>query len=279
MEILDENDNAPFFHPDHYEISIEENIDTEKFVLEVYADDFDAGQNGTISYSIDRKSAVFKKKNNKSELFISNYNFKTNKILPFKIDPNTGKIYASENLDRELIEEYEFLVIAEDKGPIRLNTKAIVKVNILNTNDCKPEFQNKLYLFEVTENAKIESILGKVDATDLDGPTIRYTITDSYNETKFTVMNFGPKEMGDPISDTLKSDLSKKVPFAVHPLTGVITVKNQIDREEKAIYYLNLIATDSDEAQALTGTASLTIIVKDENDNFPKWVFPNGMHF
>ena len=59
VKIGDVNDNPPVFDLPEYETSIEENSVVGKRVLQVYATDQDAGDNGKVEYSIERDPSRF----------------------------------------------------------------------------------------------------------------------------------------------------------------------------------------------------------------------------
>lgn len=57
--------------------------------------------------------------------------------------------------------------------------------------------------------------------------------------------------------------------FRVDENTGLITTAVPLDREERDVYYLTLIAKDSSVTEPRSATANVTIFVMDENDNAP----------
>lgn len=56
--------------------------------------------------------------------------------------------------------------------------------------------------------------------------------------------------------------------------TGRITTAVQLDREQKSVYYLTLVARDSSATEPRAAAANVTIRVKDVNDNTPKFAKP-----
>lgn len=71
---------------------------------------------------------------------------------------------------------------------------------------------------------------------------------------------------------SLLGDLSER--FKVDVDTGRIITAMQLDREEKSVYYLTLVARDSSATEPRAAAANVTIRVKDVNDNTPKFAKP-----
>lgn len=89
--------------------------------IQVSADDIDQDHDTGIIYSFASESASY------SNLFL--------------IDPAHGYISTLVPLDRETRPTYEFYVQASDEDDRgKLYSKAKVKVNLLDVNDCAPEF-------------------------------------------------------------------------------------------------------------------------------------------
>jgi protocadherin Fat 4 len=67
-------------------------------------------------------------------------------------------------------------------------------------------------------------------------------------------------------------DLSER--FKVDSVTGRITTSVLLDREQKSVYHLTLVARDSSATEPRAAAANVTIRVRDENDNAPKFTQP-----
>ena len=59
--------------------------------------------------------------------------------------------------------------------------------------------------------------------------------------------------------------------FQVDFSTGEILTNEKLDREETSIYHLIMVAQDSSPTEPHISVVNLTIIVKDVNDNPPKF--------
>ena len=178
----------------------------------IEADDEDAGQNGNIVYSI-------------------------NEDVPFVIGLNTGIITVSGNLDRETTDTYRFDVIATDLGNPPLSSSIRIRVEIDDTNDSPPVFEQSLYHGEVTENAAIGTSIVTVTASDED--------------------------LGEFAINTYS--ISGSDVFRIGTNTGEITVFGEIDRETTPIYAVVVTASDGINQDSTT----VTINVTDINDNPP----------
>eukprot|EP00058_Branchiostoma_floridae_P010537 XP_002596025.1 hypothetical protein BRAFLDRAFT_84111 [Branchiostoma floridae] len=156
----------------------------------------------------------------------------------FAIDGGSGEITLETTLDHDQgNRSYQLVVEAKDAGtPIRSST-ATVDILVVNENDNTPVFQNTTYNFEVYENERRSSFVGMVRATDLDGDSLSYTIGDSV-----------------------------KGYFSIDSATGEIITSALLDRETNSTFTFNVTVKD---AEGMEDTASVTVVVLDENDNSP----------
>lgn len=138
-------------------------------------------------------------------------------------------------------------VIAEfNKGMISGAGIYQVTIHVDDENDNPPIFDIPAYEGAITENAKKGTevrMTNKIWAKDADvgqNAIFSYTL-------------FGEGH-----------DL-----FNVNEMTGIVTyIGNKLDREEKSVYLLKVVARDKG---SLKSEAKLTITVLDENDNEPKY--------
>jgi protocadherin Fat 4 len=65
------------------------------------------------------------------------------------------------------------------------------------------------------------------------------------------------------------------VPFEINSETGEILSKGELDRETKEQYKFNVIAIDSSPIFQRTSETEVTITLRDQNDNFPKFKNPS----
>lgn len=190
IQILDRNDNHPYFENALYRGIISESAEIGSLVssldysstnlnetvpLVIKARDNDSGQNSLLHFDI-------------VEYLPRKY---------FHIDSSSGAIKNVIKLDYEKIPFYSFTVKVSDLGRPRLSslTMARVEIKIINVNDCTPKFEKKEYnatlLLPTYENVAVI----RVNATDkdmLDDPstaaqTLRYDIIDGDGDKVFNI--------------------------------------------------------------------------------------------
>ncbi|KAL4230321.1 hypothetical protein ACF0H5_010704 [Mactra antiquata] len=149
VTINDQNDNAPVFDKPRYDYYIPESQSKETVLGRVMAEDSDSDGNGYVLYDLH-----------------GNYSH-----LPFKVLPD-GTVKTTDSLDRELVPNYNFQVVAMDNGiETRLSSVVNVTVHVTDINDHYPEviFPNdinfkKYITFMMPEDTQIM----KIEAADAD---------------------------------------------------------------------------------------------------------------
>ncbi|XP_070557832.1 cadherin EGF LAG seven-pass G-type receptor 2-like isoform X8 [Ptychodera flava] len=168
--------------------------------------------------------------------------------IMFNIDPQSGLVTTTTVLDRETMDEHFFRVTATDGGiPARTATTTL-QIDVIDVNDHKPVFEMSEYQVPVRENVDPGTTIIAVRATDNDigsNAEIRYSIVNSD----------GPNSV-----------------FRMDARGGVITTRSRLDRETIDQYSLEVIAVDrGTEPGPKTATATVTVDVLDENDNYPQF--------
>uniref|UniRef100_A0A914YD80 Cadherin domain-containing protein n=1 Tax=Panagrolaimus superbus TaxID=310955 RepID=A0A914YD80_9BILA len=138
VEILDVNDNSPKWN--NTEFSVTFNRQSEKQPQSIYrfiAEDSDSGENARIRYSLDSNDF-------------------------FDIEPETGILFAKNEIDCRIGNEITFNVIATDNGDPSLNSSAKVIVNVIDTDSKPPIFEKSLYEITTKEDAEISTCLLQV---------------------------------------------------------------------------------------------------------------------
>nr|XP_020043488.1 protocadherin beta-16-like isoform X2 [Castor canadensis] len=183
----------------------------------------------------------------------------SNNVQNYKISPNShfhvltrsrsdGRKYPElvleKELDREEEPELRFRLTALDGGSPPRSGTTQVRIEVVDTNDNAPEFQQPIYKVQILENSPVGSLVVTVSARDLDSGVngkILYTL-------------FQPTE---DISKTLE----------VNPMTGEIRLRKQVDFEMVLSYEVDIKATDGG---GLSGKCTLLLQVVDVNDNPPE---------
>ncbi|XP_074840113.1 protocadherin Fat 3 isoform X2 [Carettochelys insculpta] len=171
VEVVDVNENlyTPYF-PDFAVIgSVKENSRIGTSVLQVTAQDEDAGRDGEIQYSIRDGSGLGR----------------------FSIDEETGVIYTADVLDRETTKSYWLTVYATDRGVVPLYATIEVYIEVEDVNDNAPLTSEPIYYPVVMENSPKDISVIQIQAQDPDSSTsekLTYRIT-SGNPQNFFAMN------------------------------------------------------------------------------------------
>ncbi|KAF7668307.1 hypothetical protein LDENG_00013580 [Lucifuga dentata] len=217
VQVIDVNDEAPVFQLAEFETQVMENQGPGTTVLTVTANDRDQGSNSHVTYGGVTEEG-------------------------FVINPVTGVITTTKELDKEVQDHYTLTVYARDGGLPPNFAKAVVRVEVQDVNDNAPVFAKSWYGLEVPENqAPLE--LYFVKATDPDSGTngeLEYRIT-----------------AGDPDGD-----------FQLHASTGALSTLRALDREVRAGYTLEVVAMDRG-SPTLSAAVTVEVKVLDENDNSP----------
>ncbi|KAL3319179.1 hypothetical protein Ciccas_002157 [Cichlidogyrus casuarinus] len=243
IKITDENDNPPEFPDERINLQTQEGNLPGTVIATVRAMDRDAGENARLSYSIEWP--------------------RDQGVNPFSINDEGGLI-ADVRLDRENNPEgYIFKIWAHDNGDPVFNASTSVEINLVDINDCVPEFQQKNYQFTISEFSLADADrreqndqselaeVGWVKATDQDlgnNARISYEILD------------------------------KNTPFAITS-DGKIYAHSPVDREKEGAYLLMVEARDNptNKSMQLSSQTRVNIVVKDINDNKPEFIYPPQM--
>nr|DBA16951.1 TPA: hypothetical protein GDO54_002474 [Pyxicephalus adspersus] len=166
----------------------------------------------------------------------------------FKVDEISGVIHGWETLDREKKSTYNLTALLVDKVTMKtLEPPEIFVIRVIDVNDNAPVFKQESYNASVPEMSKHGTFVTKVIAEDADDPTMSGNAVVQY-----TIIQGREK-------------------FSIIEDTGAIyTAVSNLDREEQASYEIIVKANDSPGQNfGLWSTATVTIHLKDINDNFP----------
>ncbi|XP_073469084.1 protocadherin Fat 3 isoform X2 [Aquarana catesbeiana] len=171
IEVEDVNDNAPLTSQPIYYPSVMENSPKDVSVLQVQAVDPDSNTSDKLTYRITSGNPQ---------------NF-------FAINAKTGLITTtSRKLDREQQAEHFLEVTVSDGGPSPKQSTVWVIVQVLDENDNKPQFPEKVYQIKLPERdrKKRGEPIYRAFAFDKDeGPNaeISYSIVDGNEDGKFFI--------------------------------------------------------------------------------------------
>uniref|UniRef100_A0A3P8U339 Cadherin domain-containing protein n=1 Tax=Amphiprion percula TaxID=161767 RepID=A0A3P8U339_AMPPE len=165
----------------------------------------------------------------------------------FVVDPNTGNVRVTKVLDREYIDTYNLSGVATFRNGTQAEKKIDLRIKVEDENDNAPVF-SVMKPGEVDELSPAGTSVMKVTATDADEPgNVNSMIVYSIMEQR-------------PPDDMFYMDQS-----------GTIYVKKPLlDREKDDQYFLVVKGQDlNGQPGGHSGTGTVTINVRDVNDNLP----------
>lgn len=231
ITIQDVNDNQPIFNQSRYFASVPENATIGTTVLQVFATDMDAEENGLIEYSINRRQS--------------------DKEQIFRIDPATGVIEVNKPLDFETRELHELVVVARDNGLQPLTTTAFISIRVTDVNDNQPTIQ-VIFLSDdatpkIAESAQPGEFVARISVNDPDSKA-------EYSNVNVTLTG-GDGHFGLTTRDNI---------------IYLVIISLPLDREVQPMYTLNVVASDTGKPP-LHATKTIYLQVTDINDNAPEF--------
>uniref|UniRef100_A0A4W3GD15 FAT atypical cadherin 2 n=1 Tax=Callorhinchus milii TaxID=7868 RepID=A0A4W3GD15_CALMI len=216
IDLVDANNHAPEFPVSLYQGNVDENVPIGTSILTVKAIDKDQGDNGHVSYSIANAGSI-----------------------PFNIEPFTGTIITSKELDYELMQRvYHLQVWASDWGsPFAYDSEVPVTIYLENLNDNNPMFENNKCRGNISRSLGVGDSITTVSAIDADElKEVKYELL-SGNEMDFFRL--------DPTSGVLEL----KQPFPYSPVDGTTSFNLKLTARDGENYaspiYINLTVIDS----------------------------------
>ncbi|XP_030251889.1 protocadherin alpha-8-like isoform X22 [Sparus aurata] len=168
VNVLDINDNAPFFSKEVYSVTLDENAPVGTTVLQVNATDLDEGPNGEVAYS-----------------FTNSINQRLLKL--FDISPSTGEIIVKGLIDYEHKDKYEIEIQASDKGLAPLATEKSVIIKIVDVNDNAPEIEVTSFSSSIPEDSRPGTTVALISVNDLDSGLNGKVICSISDDVPFTL--------------------------------------------------------------------------------------------
>ena len=226
VNVGDRNEYPPMFIESPPVIPVRENTAVGTILDQFIATDNDTGTNAEIIYSVRLTSTMGP--------------------LPLEINPQSGEIQVSGDIDFENITFYTIEVNASNPDGLSTSTTSVVTVKDLNDNP--PVFSRDLYTGEVVEHAQPGTAVMSVVATDRDSPLINGAI-------RFSIIsgNFRNYLEIDQVSGTIAL---------------LSTASEDIDRETIQFFNLTVQARDLG-SPTMFDFAQVLIRVTDVNDNPP----------
>ncbi|KAK7922736.1 hypothetical protein WMY93_009638 [Mugilogobius chulae] len=158
--------------------------------------------------------------------------------VPFKLVASIKNYYSlvsTEQLDRELVSDYNITITATDEGSPPLSSSKTVHLTVADINDNPPVFEEQSYSAHVTENNKPGSTLCSVAARDPD-----------WRQNGTVVYSLLPAEVnGAPVSSYV----------SVNGDTGLIHARQW--------------------SPPLSSNVTVNVFISDVNDNSPQILYPS----
>lgn len=221
INITDTNRHRPMFQNNPYQKDVDENVPVGTVLIKVFALDNDVGENARVTYSISGEGSQV-----------------------FSIDANTGEIRTRLPLNRETTAGYVLTVTATDHGKPPMSDVTDVEINVRDTNDNAPEFQETSFSGRISEGATVGDSVIQITASDLDI---------GKNGQIFYTFDNGDDGNGD---------------FEIDRTLGIIRTAKKLDREKVANYKLIAFAVDMGVPPKST-SVTVNVEIEDINDSAP----------
>ncbi|XP_037119034.1 protocadherin alpha-8-like [Syngnathus acus] len=229
VEVLDVNDNSPRFLDDNCTLEVLESALIGSKLQVEGAQDLDVGLNTVQMYRL----------NHNPFFHLETEDFGEEGKVPFLV--------LQRPLDRENAARHQLLLTAADGGKPPKTGTINITVIISDVNDNAPVCEHQKHSITVKENAPVGTYLLTVKASDSD------------------------EGLNGEIEYSLRSKLRglSSMPFELNKKTGELTVKEDLDFEERQVYEIKVMAADKG-AVSLSTQCNVVVRVEDVNDNRPK---------
>ncbi|XP_030644108.1 LOW QUALITY PROTEIN: protocadherin-23 [Chanos chanos] len=237
VSLTDINDNPPAFSQSSDHISVSRNTPPGTLLFIAHAHDPDNSTNGTISYTLHPDSQIF------------------------TLHPHLGTLTLNGSLSQDTRPRHVLEIVASDGGspPLSSTLTLTVQVEPSGGGGGSLAFETLLYQVEIGESAQRDTRVIQVrahgarphrgDLVDSTPPVLTYSL----------------------------EPLSTPPPVLIHPESGWLFLSENLDYEMVPTYRFRVLATARDDKSALVATATVVVMVQDENDNAP--VFCRDVYF
>ncbi|XP_043839484.1 protocadherin alpha-C2-like isoform X1 [Dromiciops gliroides] len=231
VEVLDINDNSPRFPRSDYQLEVSESVAPgTRFHIES-AQDPDVGTNSVQSYQLS-----------------PNEHFALD-LKPLQENSKVLELVLRKGLDREQATLHRLVLTAVDGGSPPRSGTAQIFVNVLDTNDNSPAFDQSTYRVQLREDSPPGTLVVKLNASDPDEGSNGELV---YSFSSYT------------------SERERQL-FSINPGTGEVRVSGTLDYEEASSYQIYVQATDRGPVP-MAGHCKVLVDIVDVNDNAPEVV-------
>ncbi|XP_061896097.1 protocadherin-12-like isoform X1 [Entelurus aequoreus] len=239
VEVMDLNDHSPSFASPAQEVEISETASLRMRIPLECAVDPDAGANG-----------------------LQNYSLSVNQHFDLDVTTALGgtkqaELVVIKELDREVQASFDLILVAWDKGNPPRSGSTLVHVNILDSNDNSPTFEESTPTVEIPENTARGTTIIHLKATDPD--------QGANGEVEYSLSKHTHPEV--------------QRLFYVDPQSGVVSVRAPLDYEAHSSHEVIIQARDRG-PNSIPSHFMLHVKLTDVNDNAPRihmtWTHPNS---
>lgn len=158
INVVNVNDNTPFFLPETYNITVSESILLGSKLLTVQGIDGDSGTFGELTFII----------------------VAGDESSEFRID-KFGNLFTIKMLNFETKSDYQLHIIIIDGGGAMSATNAVVEIKVRDNNEFCPVFESSLYEFDIFENQTVPYNISVLRAVDRDGTStaVSYSVLEN----------------------------------------------------------------------------------------------------
>jgi hypothetical protein len=162
----------------------------------------------------------------------------------FSIDHLTGAVTLETPLDYELATTHSLSIVATDDGIPQRFATATLFIDVVDVNDNAPVFSEETYTVSVSEGLGVGSPVLQANATDIDSGV----------NAEITFRLIGGNQDGI---------------FSLDPQSAALALASPLDFEVETSYLLTIAANNSASSIHLVSTATVHVIVSEENEFSP----------
>ncbi|XP_038652220.1 protocadherin-10-like [Scyliorhinus canicula] len=178
--------------------------------------------------------------------------------IPFKLETSSSghfKMITSDMLDRETTPLYNIVILAGDSGSPPLSTNKTIQITVSDINDNAPRFARPIDTVYVMENNGPGASIFAVTAFDPD-----------QGQNSYVTYSF---------IDNLIQDLPLSNYLNLNSMNGTIYGLRSFDYERVKNFQIQVQARDAG-VPPLSSSATLNVIILDQNDNAPVIASPSA---
>lgn len=239
VEVMDQNDHSPSFPSPLQEVEISETASLRMRIPLDRAVDPDAGPNGLQTYSLS-----------------VNQHFALD-VTTAPGGTKQAELVVIKELDREVQASFDLTLVAWDKGNPPRSGSTLVRVNIQDSNDNSPTFEDSTPTVELAEDTARGTTIINLKATDPD--------QGANGEVEYS------------LSKHTRPEVQRL--FYVDPKTGAMSIAAPLDYEAQPSYEVIIQARDHG-PNAIPTHCKVHVKLRDVNDNAPRihmtWTPPNS---